>query len=33
MVVVGSVLTWNAERLDTSFPGFYSEAAVDPTLL
>ena len=33
MVVVGSVLTWSAERLDTTFPGFYSEAAVDPTLL
>jgi hypothetical protein len=33
MVVVGSVLTWNAERLDTTFSGFFSEAAMDPTLL
>jgi hypothetical protein len=33
MVVVGSVLTWNVERLDTTFSGFFSEAAMDPTLL
>ena len=33
MVLVGSVLTWHAERLDTTFSGFFSEAAMDPTLL
>ncbi|HEY3197733.1 MAG TPA: hypothetical protein VGJ57_06945 [Nitrospirales bacterium] len=33
MVFVGSVLTWNAERPDTIFTGFFSEANMDPTLL
>jgi len=33
MIVVGSVLAWDAEQIHTGFSGLFTEATMDPTLL
>ena len=33
MVVAGSVLAWDAERVHTGFSGLFTEATLDPSLL
>jgi len=33
MIVVGSVVAWDAEQIHTGFSGLFTEATMDPTLL